>query len=307
MRHPLIAALMFSLATVTGIGVLPAAHAASKAPYVMNSTDVVDVRATRLNRDYQLFVSLPPSYEKSKHRYPVVFVTDADYAFPLIRSIARRLGTGTHGVEEFILVGLSYAKGETPEYSRRRDYTPTDTAEQGRKSDMPGRLPKFGESEEYRRFIKDEVFPVIAQRYRADMDRKVFAGHSYGSLLGLHIAFTDPSMFSQYILGSPSLWYGKRVMFEREKAYAANHKDLNARFYFAVGGFETFKPGSGDTRYNTDDDMVADLLEFDAVLKSRKYPGLKVDTTVLVDEDHLSVAPAIITRGLKWALPSAKR
>ncbi|MBZ2208755.1 alpha/beta hydrolase [Massilia sp. R798] len=286
---------------------MPSARAADATPYVLKSTDVVDVRATQLKRDYQLFVSLPPSYEKSARRYPVVFVTDADYAFPLIRSMARRLGTGSHGVEEFILVGLSYAKGDTPEYSRRRDYTPSDTAEKGRVSDMPGRAPKFGESEGYRRFIKDEVFPVIAQRYRADMERKVFAGHSYGSLLGLHIAFTEPAMFSHYILGSPSLWYGKRVMFAREKAYAASHKDLDAKFYFSVGGFETFKPGSRDTRYNTDEDMVADLLEFEALLKKRQYPGLKMETAILADEDHLSVAPVIITRGLKWALPSGKR
>ena len=303
MKHSLIASIVFSLATSISL----IASAAEATPYVLKNTDVVDVRAVQLNRDYQLFVSLPPSYEKSAKRYPVVFVTDADYAFPLIRSMARRLGTGTHGVEEFILVGLSYAKGDTPEYSRRRDYTPIDTAEEGRVSDMPGRAPKFGESEGYRRFIKNEVFPVIAQRYRADMQRKVFAGHSYGSLLGLHIAFTEPSMFSHYILGSPSLWYGKRVMFEREKAYAASHKDLNAKFYLSVGGFETLKPGSRDARYNTDDDMVADLLDFEAILKTRQYPGLKMETSVLPDEDHLSVAPVIITRGLKWALPSGNR
>ena len=299
MNRSIIASIVFSASLI--------ASAAAATPYILKNTDVVDVRAAHLNRDYQLFVSLPPSYEKSTRRYPVVFVTDADYAFPLIRSMARRLGTGTHGVEEFILVGLSYAKGDTPEYSRRRDYTPAGTAERGRVSDMPGREPKFGESEGYRRFIKDEVFPVIAQRYRADMERKVFAGHSYGSLLGLHIAFTEPAMFSHYILGSPSLWFGKRVMFEREKAYAASHKDLNASLYFSVGGLETLKPGSSDTRYNTDDDMVADLREFDAILKKRKYPGLKVETSVLADEDHLSVAPVIITRGLKWALPSAIR
>lgn len=303
MKHTIIASIVVFLATSVSV----TASAAEATPYILKNTDVVDVRAAQLNRDYQLFVSLPPSYEKSTRRYPVVFVTDADYAFPLIRSMARRLGTGSHGVEEFILVGLSYAKGDTPEYSRRRDYTPGGTAEQGRVSDMPGRAPKFGESEGYRRFIKDEVFPVIAQRYRADMERKVFAGHSYGSLLGLHIAFTEPTMFSHYILGSPSLWFGKRVIFDREKAYAANHKDLDARLYLAVGGLETLKPGSSDTRYNTDDDMVADLREFDAILKKRKYPGLKVQTSILAEEDHLSVAPVIITRGLKWALPSAKR
>ena len=73
-------------------------------------------------------------------------------------------------------------------------------------------------------------------------------------------------MFAQYILGSPSLWYGKRVMFDREKAFAATHKDL----------------------------------------KARHYPGLQFESRVFADEDHLTLAPGLITRGLKWTLPGKK-
>jgi predicted alpha/beta superfamily hydrolase len=63
---------------------------------------------------------LPPSYRKQPERkYPVLNVTDADYAFPLIKQIARRLNVENPTVEEFILVGLSYAKGG------RRDAKPS--------------------------------------------------------------------------------------------------------------------------------------------------------------------------------------
>ncbi|NYE64137.1 putative alpha/beta superfamily hydrolase [Duganella sp. 1224] len=82
--------------------------------------DVNPLRAQALARDYQVFVSLPTGYSESGPALPVVFVTDADYAFPLTRAI--RAGVG---IPPFILVGLSYAVGDTPEYSRRRDYTPT--------------------------------------------------------------------------------------------------------------------------------------------------------------------------------------
>ena len=126
------------------------------------------------------------------------------------------------------------------------------------------------------------------------MNRKIFAGHSFGSLLGLHVLLTEPSMFSDYILGSPSLWYGKRLMYEREKQYAATHKDLKANVFFAVGGLER---GKGK------EDMVGDMKQFEALLRSRQYPGLHIQSKVLADEDHLSVAPMIMTRGLKWALP----
>jgi predicted alpha/beta superfamily hydrolase len=273
-----------------------AAWPQSAPPFVLEDTEVHTLHAKELKRDYQVMVSLPLSYKSGSRRYPVLFVVDAPYAFPLIRSIAKRVGDHGRGLEEFILVGVAYATGDTPEYSRRRDYTPTVTAESGLESDMPGRAPQFGQAEGFKRFIAADVFPLIAARYRADMGRKIFSGHSYGSLLGLHILFTDPAMFDQYILGSPSLWYGKRVMFEREKAYAATHKDLKARVYFGVGGLETKQPH----------DMVADLKQFESLLKSRRYPGLQMESRVFADEDHLSVGPGITTGGLKWVLPPLK-
>lgn len=276
-----------------------AALSQAPAPYVLENTEVHSLSAKELHRDYQVFVSLPTSYKTSTKRYPVVFVVDANYAFPVGRALAARVGAHGTGLEDFILVGLSYAKGDSTEYSRRRDYTPVQPGHDKYKSDMPGRAPAFGESEGYRRFIASDVFPLIEKTYRADMSRKIFSGHSYGSLLGLHILFTEPAMFSHYILGSPSLWYGKRTMFEREKAYAAKHKDLKANIFFGIGGLEV-KSASND------DDMVADLKEFETVLKSHRYPGLHITSTVFADEDHLSVGPMIMTRGLKWALPPTR-
>ncbi|WEF31703.1 alpha/beta hydrolase [Pseudoduganella chitinolytica] len=274
------------------------------APYVLEGTEVRSVRAQNLQRDYQIYVSLPPSYAKSGRSYPVVFVTDAPYAFPVTRAIGYRAGRGGKAIEEFILVGLSYARGDSAEYSRRRDYTPTPSGDTSLVADMPGREPKFGEAASYRRFIADEVFPFVAKHYRADMGRKTFIGHSYGSLLGLDMLLNEPEMFDNYVLGSPSLWFNKRVMFEREKAYAAGHKDLRANVLFAVGSYEAVRHGP---RFNKDEDMVRDVRNFTAALKSRNYPNLNVTSIVVPDEDHLTIAPVVITRGLRWALPGSER
>ncbi len=268
--------------------------------YALEGTEVRTIRARQLQRDYQIYVSLPPSYKEGQKKYPVLFVTDAPYAFPLLRSIARRVGNHGKDLEEFILVGLSYAQGDTPEYSRRRDYTPSAGDERSAVSDMPGRPVRFGECEPYRRFIAEEVFPVVAERYRADMTRKIFAGHSYGSLLGAHILLTEPAMFDHYILGSPSFWFDHKVMFQREETYAKAHSDLSAHVFMGVGSFETVRPGQA--RYNQNDDLVKDMASFEKALASRKYPHLHITSTVIQDEDHLTVAPAILTRGLVWAL-----
>ena len=266
--------------------------------YQLDGTEVLELPAKSLPRDYQLFIGLPDGYAKDdgKRRYPVLVVADANYAFPLIRSITRRVGQGGTRLEDFILVGLSYAKGDTPALSRGRDYTPSAG---GSNNPEGGRRPDYGQAEAYRRFLADEVLPLVARTYRADMGRKTFAGHSYGGLLGAHILLTEPTLFERYALSSPSLWFDEHLMFKREAAYAASHRDLPAKVLMSVGQFEAIK--RGDPRYAREEDMVADMHRFEKILKSRRYPGLQVQSLVIPDEDHLSVNPISITRALKWA------
>src|SRR5437763_10036649 len=167
---------------------------------------------------------------------------------------------------------------------------------------MAGGRVAFGEADAYGRFIADEVFPLVAANYRADMQRKIFVGHSYGSLLGVQLLFSRPQTFDYYILGSPSLWYDGGVLFEREKAYAKAHRDLPASVYFGIGGRETLAPGQKRSRSEENADMVADLRDFDAALKSRRYPGLTTRLEVFEGEDHASVFPFLFTHGLRTYL-----
>ncbi|MBA4094489.1 MAG: IroE protein [Candidatus Accumulibacter sp.] len=298
----LLAACVFSLAALAAAS----AAAAAPPPYVLANTEVRDVRAGALGRDYQVFVALPDSYATSKRAYPVVFVVDADYAFPVVRNIASRLSRHA-GMEEAIVVGLSYAKGDAAVFSRRRDYTPTTPRTHAYRSDMPGRAPAFGEASAYGRYLTGEVFPFIARHYRADMGRKIFVGHSYGSLLGLQMMLDAPRSFDHYILGSPSLWFDAGIMFERERAYAARNKDLPASVSFGIGSLETLPPGKKRSRSEEEADMVADLREFDAALKGRGYRHLRTRLKVFADEDHASVLPMVVTHGLRDYLATRKR
>lgn len=267
-------------------------------PYALLGSEVWDVPDPASGRDYQVFVSVPPSYAKESQRtYPVLYVTDADYAFPVVRQIARRLNVEGPKVQDFILVGLSYAKGDDPVQSRRRDYTPTARGP----SDAPADTVHGGGGA-YQRYLRDHVLPFIAGRYRTDPRQKLFLGHSYGALLGTQILFTDPAMFDGYILGSPSLWYDKRHMFAAETAYAAAHRDLAAKVYIYTGEYEAVR--EGDPRFNKTMDMVGDSEALVATLKRRGYPGLQIRADVLNDEDHVSVAPRGFTKGLTYLLPA---
>ncbi|MBB4133206.1 alpha/beta hydrolase-fold protein [Xanthomonas sp. 3075] len=260
-------------------------------PYAMLDSQVWDVPDPSSGRRYQVFVSLPRGYaDNPQRRYPVLYVTDADYAFPVVRQIARRLNGEGPAIEDFILVGLSYAVGEEPMPSRRRDYTPT--LEDGQTAPPNA---AHGGSVAYATYLRQSVLPFVANRYRTDERRRLFLGHSYGGLLGTQILLDTPQMFSGYLLGSPSYWYGQHALIAQEATSASSRSDLPATVYLYVGEYE-------QVRYHQNHDMVTDAQAMVRTLRSRHYPSLHIELDVLNDEDHLSVAPRGITHGLKSLL-----
>lgn len=268
--------------------------------YQLSNTTVHTVPMPSAKRVYQLLVDVPPTYAESKKKFPVVFVTDANYAFPLVRSIRARLGARGQNIEDFILVGLAYADGNTPAESRNRDYTPTDPLLNPKRDPKTYSATTYGEAAAYRDYVEQHVFPLIAKHYRADMQRKVYAGHSYGGLFGLYTLFTKPEMFQTYILGSPSIWFDDRVIKRHEQDYANAHKNLAARVHLYTGAYESLGKGA---RYNTKVDAVRDMRALVQKLQSRRYANLTISADVIADEDHLSVYPALISRGLVKVLP----
>jgi predicted alpha/beta superfamily hydrolase len=231
----------------------------------------------------------------------VLYVTDADYAFPVIRSITRRVRNGGKDLEDFILVGLSYAQGEDGSFSRNRDYTPTVAGD----PNDAGKGFEHGGAEAYRRYIAKSVFPFVEGRFRTDPSRRAYMGHSYGGLLGAHILFTEPAMFSHYILGSPSLWYDHRHIFEVERRYATTHRDLPAKVFMYIGAYEAVR--RGDPKFHQDNDMVGDTLAFEQRLRSRNYPRFTIKSEVIPQENHLTVFPSGLTRGLFAVAPGRGR
>ncbi len=269
--------------------------------YELLGTQVFDVPDPVSGIDYQVFISLPPSYAaQPERRYPVVYATDADYGFPVLRAIGRRLNGEGARIEEFILVGLSYGKGEDPMASRRRDYTPTPKGA----SDAPaGAL--HGQSLRYRDYLRDAVLPFIESRLRTMPERRVYVGHSYGGLLGAQILMTDPAMFGGYVLGSPSFWFDRKHLLREAPGLLSTLGAIKADVYLYVGEFEAQR--IGDRRYQQEVDMVADNAAFATLLRGYGFAGLRLRSDVLAGEDHLTVAPRGFTSGLLHTLAAAPR
>ncbi len=277
-------------------------------PYPLWNSERLQIESPSLGRSYEFLVTLPPGYAANPdRRYPVLYYTDAPQSVALLAGMVRRLRDGGQGLEDAILVGLSYAVGESGETSRRRDYTPTTHGDIDARSNMAGRAVVYGGAEAYRLHLLNEAFPELERRYRIDPARRTYLGHSYGGLFGAHVLLTAPEMFRQYVLISPSLWYDRRLMLARERGYAMRHKDLPARLLLLIGGDETVPDPDSEPHGRARFAMVEDMAELARNLASRHYPGLSVEQRVFPGENHASVYVPAANAGLRWALPGSGR
>lgn len=262
-------------------------------PFQIERSTVHTIDSTKLERSYDLYVKLPPGYEKpenAQRTYPVLYLTDGPYTFQVASGVTRV--PFNHGTfEDFILVGLSYARGDDPVVSRERDLTPL--VDRRNKPTPTGGAPAFLD------FIRDEAIPLIEKTYRADPRRRSLAGQSYGGLFGIWVMFNEPELFQNYILTSASLWYNRKAMFDAEAAYAKTHTDLKANLYMAIGSTE-YPGGCGDAPSQCPDgsNMVAQQAQMLERLASRKYKSLKLHGKVVEGAFHTTTFPV----GLLWAL-----
>ncbi len=270
---------------------------AAQAPQVsLSGTAVYELSFQ--GRTYPVWVDVPKSYSSNKQVYPLLLVTDAPYAFPLIRSIRNRVGQQGRNIEDFILVGLAYPDTDTPAESRSRDYTTSDVKARPSKAGENYSAPVYGNAPAFAGFITKQVLPMLLQQYRIDRQRRIYLGHSYGALLGTYLLLHQPEHFSHYVLSSPSLWFDQHQLLHQAPALLqAKPAGISAKIWLYSGGYE--QPGP-TVRHNKTD-LVGDMQRFAKLLGPVK--GLQVTTQVLDGEDHLTVFPPMVTRAMLDILP----
>lgn len=261
-------------------------------PVTYPLSEIRTIHSSSNNKDYDLLIQLPGSYKESNKNYPLIIVNDARFSFPITSGAMQLMGDRV--VLEAIVVGISYAKGEDMGISRTRDYTPTYSPKESSAHSDEARAVS-GHAKEYVQFIEQQVLPELKSKYRVDDKNKIFVGHSFGGLLGSYILVTKPELFNHYIIGSPSLWYDQKVILKMEEKYSKSHKSMNANAMFFV-----------DADASGTNSMVEDIQLFEKQLVSHKYANLSVYTEVLKNENHHSVFPALLSKGLMKAIPIKK-
>jgi predicted alpha/beta superfamily hydrolase len=176
-----------------------------------------------LDDERELNVWLPTGYEKSKDRYPVVYLLDGglDQDFVHIAGLGNLASLSwTYG--PMIVVGVQ-TKDRRAELTAR----PTDPR-------YLSAFPESGGADKFRRFLRQEVVPFVEARFRTG-ERRAIMGESLAGLFVVDTLLNDPTLFGDYVAISPSLWWDDR----RPLAHldrTAHLKDMTkARLYLAVG------------------------------------------------------------------------
>jgi predicted alpha/beta superfamily hydrolase len=252
-------------------------------PVCLDNTEQFSITSKYVaGEDYIIQVGLPIGYAPSKKSYPVLYVLDGDKSFGMTKEIADWL-MWSKEIKDIIVVGISYGQGMDAWWQKRaRDYSHcADTIN-------VKWVKEAGGADNFLKFVKNELFPVINQNYKTNQDSIAIMGLSLGGMLGTYILFTQPELFKGYIIIAPSLGWNNNSILKMEDEFYKNHKELNKLLYMAYGSLDNNKVL-----------VVNPSKDFMQTFQKRNYTGLKFVPEVLEGETHISVYATALTHGLK--------
>lgn len=252
--------------------------------FTLSRIQVLPIKDTQADRQYELYIKLPEGYSKNKDKiYPVIYLTDALWQIELLS------GATEFMMEDAILVGISWQKDineallkEKGEHiSRSRDYSIS-------KSSNPEIQAKYqlGQASNHLTFIRNDVIKTIEKNYRTDPDNRTYFGFSSGGRFGAYILMAQPDTFKNYILGSPSLWRDIPLLFSLENP-ALKSKTSAINLFISYGELE--------------ERLSPHIEDFVTKLKAKKYEGLSsIKHVVIESSGHSDSFPMLGVRSVKW-------
>lgn len=180
----------------------------------------------QLNRYRRIWLYLPPDYETSGKKYPVLYLHDGQNLFDNNTSFSGEWGIdetlnnlfekGDYGT---IVVGID--NGGT---DRINEYTPWVNTKYG-----------GGQGSVYMQFLVETLKPYIDNHYRTLTDPKhtVLGGSSLGGLISIYGVCTYPNVFGKVLNFSPAYWINENDL----NSYIQNQNiNLSEHKIYTVAG-----------------------------------------------------------------------
>lgn len=250
-------------------------------PFILGETD--DFYSKVLAEKRQLNIYLPSGYNpKDTVKYPVVYLLDggADEDFIHITGIYQfNSFEWIKRVPSSIIVGIVNV-------DRKRDmtYATADTA-------VVNHYPTAGHSDKFIQFIQQELQPYVEKKFKTTASRTLI-GESLGGLLATEILLKHPSMFTSYIIVSPSLWWDDGSLLKLPPGNLLNGITQLTHVYIGVGK-EGLTPGDKPHVMEVDANLLAEKI------KNEKNNHVKLYFDYLPEENHATILHQAVMNALK--------
>lgn len=280
--------------------------------------DEVRIRGSRQfdigwdDRTLRIFVYQPQSPAPASG-FPVIYALDgnAHFASLVASSKAHGIRPELTGLDPAVIVGVGYAVDDDLDLEQRTlDYTPeVDAALLGPTPDgQPWK--RTGGADAFLTFLEGVIKPRIEAGFPVDRQRQSLFGHSFGGLCTLYAALTRPASFRNFLVSSPSIWFGeKRVLsfldgFEARLAAVGAPKSL----VISVGELEQetpeklFRIWPAYADWIRRNNMLGNLRALEETLKGLALPDLELIVREIDGEHHGSAPPVAIHKAMPVAL-----
>ena len=183
--------------------------------------DSLTITSEYVNEDRVINIWTPPVYNTSNDSLPVLYMPDGGIQedFPHIANTLAKL-IQENKIPPYILVGIENTE-------RRRDLSGPTEIEYDLKI-----VPNPGGSENFRSFIKNELFSEINKRYRT-LDKKAIIGESAAGIFVIETFLLDNEMFDYYIAMDPALWYNEQYLVKNFEKLSKENYHNKKKLWFA--------------------------------------------------------------------------
>lgn len=269
---------------------------------------------------YRLLVS-EPAGDPPAAGWPVVYLIDANLHFGIAVDTAR-IQERWPDTREAVIVGIAYQTDSVIEALRVRTHdltppTPREVTDSGWQRNMGAAPDDYGGMDAYLRMLEEEVRPRVRALLPTDPADETLMGHSLGGLTTLAALLRTPGGFRNYVAISPSIWVNERWVLGFVDAFMGRARagEVTARLLLSTGEYEESdppfpplprrNPPMSEEVYGAmirDTRMVSNPAELAERLEPVRGGGFDFSFVVHPQEDHRSVVPAGIARGIFYSL-----
>lgn len=254
-------------------------------PFVLGRID--EITSEHLGEKRTLNIYLPEGYAPNDTlTYPVIYLLDgsADEDFIHVVGLVQfNTFPWINRIPKSIVVGIANV-------DRRRDFTYPTTLEEDKK-----RYKTAGKSEKFMAFLEKELQPYIERSYKTAKS-KTLIGQSLGGLLATEILLKKPTLFSKYIIISPSLWWDNASLLKQPSVLLSEIFFQKTDVYIGVGK-EGLTPGDIPHVMEVDANLLAERLQ------SGKSKAVTVHFDYLPQEDHATITHQAIFNAFRLLYP----